>query len=165
LERRESGVLAGIVDATMRGMSPELELLRADGPEDLLGPSQYARRFNQLRGELTGIDGVVRLFAFPGGVGAVQTVYGSREGDMPPQIVDVSVGMGSNVGSGPTIRRALVGLGSEAGSSGMGSQEWMRARQWFARMDAARRAGDWTAFGRAYEELRSLLGGARDSIP
>jgi len=39
------------------------------------------------------------------------------------------------------------------------------ARQWFERMDAARRAGDWAAFGRAYEQLRRLLGSRNDSVP
>jgi hypothetical protein len=32
-------------------------------------------------------------------------------------------------------------------------------------MDAARRAGDWAAFGRAYQRLRRLLGAGSDSVP
>ncbi len=165
LERRESGLLAGLVDGTIRGMSPVLELFRADGPTDFLGPSQIARRFSQLRGELIGIDGMVRMVPVQGGVASLQSTYVSREEGDAPQIVDISVGFAGSVGGGPTLTSALDRLGTESSPTGTGSREWMRARQWFERMDAARRAGDWSAFGRAYEELRQLLIGLRDSVP
>jgi hypothetical protein len=165
LERRESGLLAGLVDGTIRGMSPMLELFRADGPAELLGPSQVARRFSQLRGDLVGIDGMVRMVPFHGGVASLQSTYLSREDGGAPQVVDISVRFRGSIGSGPTLPTALQRLGAEASPTGMGSREWMRAKQWFERMDAARRLGNWTAFGRAYEELRQLLIGLPDSVP
>jgi len=165
LEKRESGLLAGLVDGTVRGMSPMLELFRADGPTEILGPSQMARRFSQLRGDLTGIDGKVRMVPFQGGVASLQSTYLSREAGGAPQVVDISVGFRGGIGSGPTLPTALDQLRAEASPTGMGSREWMRAKQWFERMDAARRLGDWTAFGRAYEELRQLLIGLPDSVP
>jgi hypothetical protein len=100
-----------------------------------------------------------------GGVASLQSTYVTREDGGAPQVVDVSVGLAGGFGSGPTLRTALDRLGAESAPTGMGSREWIRARQWFERMDAARRVGDWSAFGRAYEELRQLLIGLQDSIP
>jgi uncharacterized membrane protein (UPF0182 family) len=166
LERRESGLLAGFLDGTVRDAAPVLELFRADGPAELLGPSQIARRFSQLRGDLTGIDGTVRMIPHEGGVASIQSFYMSPEdGAGAPRVVDVAIGFGGGIGNGPTLAIALDRLHAEVSPTGMGTREWMRARQWFERMDSARRLGDWVAFGRAYEELRRLLVGLPDSAP
>jgi hypothetical protein len=39
------------------------------------------------------------------------------------------------------------------------------ARELFHRLDSARAAGDWRAFGEAWDGLRALLGPPRDSAP
>ncbi len=41
--------------------------------------------------------------------------------------------------------------------------EWLVARRWFERLDAARRTGRWDEFGEAYEALIVLFGLLSDS--
>jgi uncharacterized membrane protein (UPF0182 family) len=166
LEKRESGLLAGVVDGTVRDAGPVLELFRADGPAELLGSGQVARRFSGLRGELMGVEGTVRMVPVAGGVASLQSVYVSPgEEGAAPELVDVAVAFAGSVGNGPTLRDAVGRLQAEALPTGRGSREWTQARQWFERMDAARRLGDWQGFGRAYEALRRLLTATPDSAP
>jgi uncharacterized membrane protein (UPF0182 family) len=166
LEKRESGLLAGLLDGTMRGAVPVLELYRADGPAELLGPGQVARRFSGARGELSGVEGIIRMVPVSGGVASLQTTYvSSDESGSAPQLVDVSVAYGGSVGNGASLPEAVERLQSEAVPTGRGSREWRSARQWFERMDAARRLGDWSGFGRAYEALRRLLTSVADTSP
>ncbi len=166
LEDRETGLLAGLVDATMRESVPVLELYRPLATDEVVGPAQLAREFARARGNLAGIEGVVRLLPLAVGVLALQSLYISGEHeDGAPQLIDVSVGLGGAVGSGPTFEDAVRRLSAEVLPGGGGVEEWGQARIWFQRMDTARRAGDWGTFGRAYDELRRLLVGGRESDP
>lgn len=166
LEHRETGQLAGLVDATMRDAAPVLELYRADPADVVMGPGQLQRRFARARGELSGIEGVIRILPTSGGPLAMQSLYVSDEDTgSAPQLIDIGVALGETVGTGPTFRAAAAQLRVE-GTGDLGSgREWGQARIWFQRLDAARRGGDWAAFGRAYEELRRLLSGSPDSLP
>jgi uncharacterized membrane protein (UPF0182 family) len=164
LEERESGMLAGLLDATLREATPVLELYREDGTDELLGPGQLVRQFSRVRGDLAGIEGAVRLVPTPLGVVGFQSVYVS--GDEPgaaPRLVDVALSLDGAVGNGPTFGAAVAALGLYGSPAGPSSPAWGQARSWFQRMDAARRVGDWSAFGRAYEELRRLLVGTGDT--
>jgi uncharacterized membrane protein (UPF0182 family) len=164
LEERESGMLAGLLDATVRDAAPVLELFRVDGADELMGPSQLVRQFARVRGELTGIEGPVRLLPTPHGVLGLQSLYVSgEEPGAAPRLEDIALSFAGAVGNGPTFREAAAALGLAGRPGGRVSPEWERARGWFRRMDAARRAGDWSAFGRAYEELRRLLVGTGDT--
>jgi hypothetical protein len=166
LEGRESGLLSGLLDGTVRRSAPVLELYRADRSDEPLGPQQVARQFARARGETGGIAGVVRLLPLADGLAALQSSYVSPgDGGAAPQLVDVTVSLGGVVGSGPSLRAALDRLRTDAVPAEGDRGEWIRARQWFERMDAARRTGDWAAFGRAYDELRRLLVPRRDSLP
>jgi uncharacterized membrane protein (UPF0182 family) len=166
LEIRESGLLAALVDGTVRDGALSLELFRSEGPPEVLGPAQVARQFAGLRGDVAGLEGAVRMVPSTEGVLAVQSTYVSPgDAGAVPQLVDVAVALGGAVGNGPTIGDAAERLRAATSPAGGGSREWLRARQWFERMDAARRAGDWNAFGRAYDELRRLLVGASDTLP
>jgi hypothetical protein len=86
--------------------------------------------------------GRMRMAPFDDGVLALQTSYVSPGEGAAPRLADVAVGWGHAAGSGPD-----------------------EARRWFERMDAARRSGDWVAFGRAYEELRRILTSEPDTLP
>jgi uncharacterized membrane protein (UPF0182 family) len=166
LEAADSEYLTGIVDGTMWGGAPRLTLLRVEPELELPGPRRVAQLFTRLRAEPVGVHGVLRMVPFEDGVLALQTSYASAgEGEAAPQLVDVAVGWGRQVGSGPSVRTALSRLETETSPLGLAAAERAEARRWFERMDAARRAGDWTAFGRAYEELRRILTGGADSVP
>lgn len=166
LEDRESGLLAGLLDATMRESAPVLELYRPQAPEEVPGPAQVAHRLARSRGNLAGIEGVVRLLPLDVGVLALQSLYVSPgDGGGPPQLVDIGVGLGGAVGTGPRYEDAVRQLSAEVRADPGGEAEWGQARVWFQRMDAARRAGDWGAFGRAYDELRRLLVGGGEGVP
>jgi hypothetical protein len=166
LEDRESGLLAGLLDATMRESVPVLELYRPEASDQVLGPVQIARQFARARGDLAGIEGVVRLLPLEVGVLALQSLYVSDDQDGgAPQLIDVSVGLRGAVGSGPGFEEAVRQLSAEVLPSRGGEAEWGQARVWFQRMDAARRAGDWGAFGRAYDQLRRLLVGGGEIEP
>ena len=100
------------------------------------------------------------------GVLGLQSLYSSgEEAGAPPRLVDVALSLEGAVSSGPGYAEALSGLQIEAVPGMRTPLAWGQARIWFQRMDAARRAGDWTAFGRAYQELRRLLVGGGDSAP
>jgi uncharacterized membrane protein (UPF0182 family) len=124
------------------------------------------RLFNRLRAEPSGVQGALRMAPFEDGVLALQATYVSPdEGRAPPQLVDVALGWGAAVGSGQSLRSALARVETQSSPFGMAAGEKAEARRWFERMDAARRSGDWTAFGRAYEELRRILTTETDSVP
>ena len=133
------------------------------------GPGQIARELARSRGNVTGIEGVVRLLPLDAGILALQSLYVSsdpRDTSAPlPQLIDVSVALRGTVGSGPTFAEAIGRLRVEGVLPTDASPEWGRARLWFQRMDAARRGGDWSAFGRAYDELRRLLVGGGGATP
>ena len=169
LENRETGRLAGLVDATVRELAPELDLYRPAPADAEPGPGQIARELARSRGNVTGIEGVVRLLPLDAGILALQSLYVSsdpRDTSAPlPQLIDVSVALRGTVGSGPTFAEAIGRLRVEGVLPTDASPEWGRARLWFQRMDAARRGGDWSAFGRAYDELRRLLVGGGGATP
>jgi hypothetical protein len=159
-------MLAGLLDATVRDAAPVVELFRVDGADELMGPGQLVRQFSRVRGELTGIEGPVRLLPTPLGMLGLQSLYVSgEEPGAAPRLEDVALSFAGAVGNGASFGEAAAALGLAGRQGGRVSPEWVRARGWFQRMDAARKAGDWSAFGRAYEELRGLLVGRGDTTP
>ena len=160
----DEGVLAGIVDGTMRDGAPRLVYLAIEPALGAPGPSQAARQLGRLRADTEGIQGRVRMAPFDDGVLALQTSYVSPSEGAAPQLVDVAVGWGRAAGSGPDLRTALTRLRTAPAPFGMAATEKEEARRWFERMDAARRSGDWVAFGRAYEELRRILTSEPDTL-
>ncbi len=159
-------VLVGLVDGTVRDGAMTLSHFAVEPALEVLGPTQVARQLSRLRVVPEGIQGRLRLAPLGDGVLALQSSYASPgEGAAPPQLVDVAVGWGRAVGSGPNLRTALARLRTAQSPFGMAATEKEEARRWFERMDAARRSGDWVAFGRAYEELRRILTGEPDTVP
>ncbi len=165
LEQRETGMLAGLLDATMRESAPVLDLYRVDAADELMGPTQLQRQFARARGDLSGIEGVVRILPTTNGPVGLQSLYVSGDdGASAPQLIDIAVALGGTIGTGPTFADAAARLRPDGRVGEGGGREWAQARIWFQRLDAARRGGDWVAFGRAYEELRRLLAGVADSL-
>ena len=109
-------------------------------------------------------DGPVRLDVRPGGVVAYQShVAWSRTG---AALAWVSVAAGERLGAGRTLHEAWSNLLGASAPSIPGSAQATRlddARRWLQRADSALRAGDWTAFGRAWTNLRDALGARVDS--
>jgi len=79
-----------------------------------------------------------------------------------PALLWVSVATGSRLGAGRGVEEAWRNLGGLDAPlpPGLGGTRLDEARRWLARADSALRAGDWAAFGRAFEALRSTLGAA-----
>jgi uncharacterized membrane protein (UPF0182 family) len=161
----EDGALAGIVDGTVRDGAPRLVYLAIEAALGVPGPAQAARQLGRLRADPEGIQGRLRMVPFDDGVLALQTGYVSPGEGAAPQLVDVAVGWGRAAGSGSDLRTALTRLRTAPAPFGMAATEKEEARRWFERMDAARRSGDWVAFGRAYEELRRILTSEPDTLP
>ena len=84
-----------------------------------------------------------------------------------PVLLWVSLAAGSRLGAGRTVAEAWRNLGGFEAPlpPGQGGTRLDEARRWLARADTALRAGDWAAFGRAFEALRTTLGSpAADSV-
>ncbi|HXV85690.1 MAG TPA: UPF0182 family protein, partial [Gemmatimonadales bacterium] len=105
------------------------------------------------------------ILAFPEGVVRITPAFrasGSDGGEVP-RFGDVTVEVGEAVGRGATLAEALLRLRLAIGSAPGTGAQWAEARRWFARMDQARRSGDWADFGRAWRELERLLGVPADT--
>ncbi len=166
VETGEPPLLAAVVEGVVRRGAYSLALLKAEPPLELPGPTQMAVRFTRLRPDPTGVTGAVRTIPFADGVLSLQASYASPGDEhVAPQLAGVVVGWGGAAGTGATLRDALHNLQTQAPPSGVGAGQWAEARRWFEYMDAARRTGDWTAFGQAYERLRRLLTGMPDTVP
>lgn len=79
-----------------------------------------------------------------------------------PVLLWVSVAAGGRLGAGRGLEDAWRNLGGLDAPlpPGLGGTRLDEARRWLARADSALRAGDWAAFGRAFEALRATLGSA-----
>jgi hypothetical protein len=166
LEQGDPAMLAAVLDGHVEATRPVLRVARFAEPLTQPGPSQFAAM------SLAGVEppgggvGPVTTLVFPQGVIMFRSLFATPESQGgPPRLQEVVAGSGGAVGRGAGPAAAArdlaaavrLGAGSRAG--------WSEARQWFERLDAARRAGDWVAFGRAYEQLRRLLASRNDSVP
>jgi uncharacterized membrane protein (UPF0182 family) len=157
-------VLVGVVEGSTREGAAVAEVYRAEDSFEVTGSAVLARRFERLRGEQSGVQGPVRFIPLPEGVLALQASYEAPEqGFGVPRLTDVAVGWGEAIGNGPVLAAALDG--ARVGGPPQMEDAALRAsaRRWYERMEAARRSGDWAAFGRAYEELGRLLTAGPDT--
>lgn len=150
----------GLLVGTRREGEAELRVYRVAPAAALPASGELAREFAALRPDTAGVVGAVRYAFSEDAVVAFQTSYAaSRQGDGAPRLVDVAVRWGGSAATGPSLPEALERAGSSEPAMGVSVELWREVARWFERMDAARRAGDWAAFGRAYEALRRLLAG------
>lgn len=158
VESGEPQRLAAVVDGVVRDGRPAIEVVRLATPLGHPGPSQFEHR---AFADDTRLSGPVKTQVFPEGVVTIRSRYASPGApDGTPRIAEVAVRLGPVTGRADrldeALRRARLALQSPAARN----VQWAELREWFDRMDAARVAGDWAAFGRAYEQLRQLLGAA-----
>jgi uncharacterized membrane protein (UPF0182 family) len=167
LETQVDARLAAVVEGTVRDGVPQLAVYELQAPRAIPGPSQLVREFASGVAAAARILGWFRLVPFPDGVIGVQTFYAEpAEVGGPPRLAEVVVGWSGAVGRGTAVPGALRGVRTAGAVNAAGPDEgaWLEARRLFERLDAARQAGDWAAFGQAYEALRRLLG-ADDRTP
>lgn len=103
--------------------------------------------------------GGVRYWLSSGAVGALQVRYGPRGGG-GASVTWVNVASGQRVGAARTFPEAwtnLRGATVPLPPGALPSGALIDARRWFRVADSAFRRGDFTAFGRAFEELRAVL--------
>lgn len=165
-ERGDPAMLAALADGHVEDTQPVLRVARFAEPLVHPGPSQFAAR------SVAGLDpsgagtGPVTTLVFSGGVVMLRSVFTvpASEGG-PPRLQEVVAGSGDAIGHGAGPAAAVRDLSTVSRLAGGGPAGWAEARLWFRRLDAARRAGDWAAFGRAYQQLRRLLASPSDSVP
>jgi uncharacterized membrane protein (UPF0182 family) len=167
-ENGDPPMLVGLVHGAVVDGQPVLTVSRLPPPFDIEGPSLLPRRLALLRGSgVDGVDGRVRTAILEDGVLRLRALYSTHDDDLDaiPRVAEVGIALGNVVARGATLRDALASLETTAGPIHALVPRWGEARLWFRQLDSARQAGDWAAFGRAYEELKRLFGMGVDSTP
>jgi hypothetical protein len=167
---RGSGELQTLLVGSSVAGRLSLVRIEVDSTVALPGPAALEQRWERFPMFVQVLDSVragggvlsaggVRYWVSSGAVGATQSRYGPRGGG-GSSVTWVSVASGPRVGAARTfgeawtnLRGATVPLAPGATSGGA----LVDARRWFRVADSAFRRGDFTAFGRAFEELRAVL--------
>jgi hypothetical protein len=156
LEEHEDGTLSALVHGAMIERRPRLEVTRFSPPVELVSPAEFSQRLADSRAPPVGVSGPRRSVALPDLVLTTQTAY--LTGDAGHRLADVMVQWGDMVAHGRSLRDAIESASRARAGTSAGDQALLEARRWFERLDLARARGDWVAFGRAYDELRRILG-------
>jgi hypothetical protein len=163
LEVGDPPVLAGVAEGFVRNGALALGIVTVDTVARVPGPTEMGQRFARLHDPAATTTGPIRVVPLGDAPIFLQVGYAiDPGGDASPQLRTVAIGWRGNVAAGGTVAEAWARLGSGVSQTGAGDS-WAEARRWFQRLDAARRAGDWPAFGEAYEALRRLFGLRPDS--
>jgi uncharacterized membrane protein (UPF0182 family) len=147
-----------------------LRLIRLDSTLTLPPPSVLEHRWNrfptyeQIRDSVRGnggewVDGPVRYWIAPIGLGAYQTGFGLTP-NKEPSLIWVSLAIGDRLGAGRSMADAyqnLLGVSAPLISANSPVTQIEDARRLLAAADSALRRGDMVAFGRAFEALRRVL--------
>ena len=146
--------VAAVVEGVLEEEVPRVRVLRYPEPYTLAGPSELDSVFaNAAPGELS-TPGQMRLVPYEDGALAQQSFYTDSG-----TFVATVVGWRGVVGTGATVLDALRHLTVRPDTAALaGVTSYEAARAWFRRLDQAREAGDWEAFGEAWEGLRESLG-------
>lgn len=165
LERGSPPVVAAVLDGRVYEGALRLDVARGDRGDRIPGPSEAARRLAELWPPDTLVaEGPVRAALAGDQVLALKSHY-SVPGDLtvPPRLLGVAAVWGSRAARGRSFDDALRSLLAQPPPPPAASEDWIAAAEWFRRLDEARRSGDWTAFGRAYDALRRILSGRGDT--
>ncbi len=126
------------------------------------GPAPSALEREQVPG--AGFGGRVLSYIYPDMLAFTRTWYAAGSPDEAPRVRQVSLHLGVAAGRGARQEEAFGAALESLRSRDHRDARWRQLKEWFDRMDAARVAGDWAEFGRAYEEIRRLLGAIPDTV-
>src|SRR6185503_16342923 len=149
--------VSALVQGSMVNRVPTLEVVHLSPAVELATAAEVSQRLAGTHAPVVGVMGPRRSVPFHDGVLTVQTAYATGQGW--PRLVDVIVQWGSIVARGTTLESAIRSAINSRGRPGESTADWLEARRWFDRLEQSRAKGDWAGFGRAYDELRRLLGG------
>jgi uncharacterized membrane protein (UPF0182 family) len=164
MQRGEPAFVTGVLDGVMDQGHPVLLYTRLAQAAELASATKLVQRVVADQPDVQAIAGPMRTVLLGDGVASLQTMYGSQNSSDPTRLLEVVVGWHGMVASGPSIRTALDHAATAALARPVPDSVWAKARRLFQQLDDARKAGDWTTFGRAYDELRRILGPTKDSI-
>jgi hypothetical protein len=145
------GIAVLFLDGTVRDGGPVLDVIDLGMWSGTPGPTEAARRLTAADPDDIQISGLVRSVLTDAGVVYFRSLYEAAADD-------------GVEASGATLREVAERLERSQPEGGR-SARWDEVRRWFGRLDAARRAGDWGAFGEAYDALRQLVNLPADSLP
>jgi uncharacterized membrane protein (UPF0182 family) len=166
LTNGDAGKVQGLTDAAVRDGRRRLTVLRFAGEGAVANAGQVAEQLSLVRSDTVGVPGQMRLVPLRDGLLALQAFYRTpAAGEEPPRLAEVAVAWGETAARGSNLLEAVRRLTVLRAPPRAGQTRWIEARRWFERMEAARRAGDWQAFGDAYDALRGLLVGGDDTVP
>ena len=168
--RSSSGQLQTLLVGTTVDGRLSLAQVELDSTVALPGPAALEQRWERFATFVQVLDSVragggvltaggVRYWLTGGAVGATQARYGPRGGG-GASVTWISVASGPRVGAARTFNEAwtnLRGATVPLPPGALPSGALIDARRWFRVADSAFRRGDFTAFGRAFEELRAVL--------
>jgi hypothetical protein len=163
MQHGEPPFVGAVLDGVVVQGHASLHLTRLARPVEVPGPAKLAARVVADQPELAAIAGPARTMLLDDDIATLQTMYGATGPNDATRLAEVVVSWRGAVGSGNSIALALARAASAARAAPVSDSVWAHARRWFQQLDDARRSGDWNSFGRAYDELRRLLGGTRDS--
>jgi hypothetical protein len=151
IEPRVAAVIEGVLD---RGR-PRLRVLVYPEPYALSGLSEIERDFAEAAPAGAEVGGRLRLVPFDDGAVALQAFYADTA-----TFLGVIAGWRGTVGTGAALMDALHHVTPRGDTAVMfpGATPYEAAQEWFRRLDRARAAGDWAAFGEAWDGLRRVLG-------
>ncbi len=165
LEDGNPPFLSAFAEAWVHRGVPRIEVFRPDDAMTIPGPSQIETRLSGARLSPAGMAGPVRAAPLGDGMLFFQASYDESGADRVPKLADAVVGWGQVVERGNGLTDAVRRVLRSPVERGRASANWVEARRWFERLDDARRRGDWTAFGQAYQNLKRLLTSDGDSVP
>lgn len=163
VERGNPPLLAMVVDGAVRDGRASLERIRLAPPLVHAAPVEVGAAVPVDGGSFAG---PAKPLLFPDALVTLQSVYAVAEtAEAVPRLTEVTVGLGPVTGRGRSLADALGAVQLALRSPASRGAQWAELRDWFDRMEAARAAGDWALFGRAYDQLRRMLGVPRDTSP
>ena len=161
IEVQFEALVSTIIDGVVIDGRPRLDVIAYPGPLTLTGPSELVHDFAADVSQAAAIPGQLKVAAFPDGAIGIQAFYAEPGPAGPLRLAEVVAGWRGAIGRGRTLPAALRQIRVEEpipARPPIGGEAWEAARRWFERLDSARAAGDWAAFGEAYDALKRLLG-------
>ncbi len=158
-------VLSALFDGTLRHGVPTPQLIRFRTPARI--PESAALISSEAQFPASPILGTLRPGLVRGRLLYFLAAYldPGPGVDAAPSLAEVALTWGEGVQRGPSLEAVLRLSEQPIRPVTISALQWDAARRWFRQMDAARQAGDWSAFGRAYDAFREALSVRADTFP